>query len=360
MSTKRTKGRPVHVLYGGAHLFRRNALEKLSAIARRSMDTHGADDREFARAVGAREDGIAPVLAARVRKKLASARAIESMCIDFEDGYGVRSDEEEDREVDRVARELEAFSHEDVALSVRVKSGPRGVRTLERLLDGTKDRSFSITLPKVETATDVRCLIDALDRLGGAELGIELMIETPRAVTGIGELVEAGGDRLVALHLGAYDLTASLGVTAVDQRLDHPYCDFARTMMAFGCQGVVALVDGATTTMPIPSKDSTNPDDEVRRAWSEHAKNVRRAIDFGMWEGWDLHPAQLPARYGALFGYFLAQREVMQARLRAFVEKKARASRVGQVFDDAATGRGLEEFFRRGLSCGALETSEAT
>jgi hypothetical protein len=43
-------------------------------------------------------------------------------------------------------------------------------------------------------------------------------------------LVEAAAGRCVAVHLGAYDLTASLGVTAVDQRLDHPTCDVARVL----------------------------------------------------------------------------------------------------------------------------------
>jgi hypothetical protein len=131
--------------------------------------------------------------------------------------------------------------------------------------------------------------------------------------------------------------------------------------MAFGCPSK-PLVDGATTLMPIPSpakdKDAPNPEEQVHRAWRLHAKNVRRAIDFGMWEGWDLHPAQLPARYGALFGYFLAHKEAMHARLASFLEKQAQASRVGQAFDDAATGRGLVEFFRRGVSCGAFEQAE--
>jgi hypothetical protein len=46
-------------------------------------------------------------------------------------------------------------------------------------------------------------------------------------------------------------------------------------------------------------------------------------------------------------------------RLTAFVEKAALASLYGDVFDDAATGQGLLNFFLRGLACGAITESEA-
>ncbi|MDF2694605.1 MAG: hypothetical protein K0S65_2988 [Labilithrix sp.] len=78
----------------------------------------------------------------------------------------------------------------------------------------------------------------------------------------------------------------------------------------------------------------------------------------GIFQGWDLHPAQLPARYGALFGYFLERREAMTTRLRSFITHATQASRVGQVFDDAATGQGLMSFFARGLACGALDAGD--
>ena len=47
------------------------------------------------------------------------------------------------------------------------------------------------------------------------------------------------------------------------------------------------------------------------------------------------------------------------ARLRNFVEKAAQATLVGDVFDDAATGQGLLNFFVRGLSSGAMTLDEA-
>jgi len=174
-------------------------------------------------------------------------------------------------------------------------------------------------------------------------------------------LVEAGRGRVVAAHLGAYDLTAELGVTGGDQRLDHPYADLARALLQLSLAGTgVGVSDGATTRLPIPPKGA--PAEEaaaaVHGAWALHAANVRRAIDAGIWQGWDLHPAQLPARYGALFAYFLAHQGAVASRLRSFIENATRASRVGQAFDDAATGLGLMTFFQRGLACGALDDDD--
>ncbi|MFS8085372.1 MAG: DUF6986 family protein, partial [Acidobacteriota bacterium] len=42
-----------------------------------------------------------------------------------------------------------------------------------------------------------------------------------------------------------------------------------------------------------------------------------------------------------------------------FVEKAAKATLVGDVFDDAATGQGLLNYFLRALNCGALTEDEA-
>ena len=77
------------------------------------------------------------------------------------------------------------------------------------------------------------------------------------------------------------------------------------------------------------------------------------------YQSWDLHPAQLPARYAAVYAFFLEQLPEASQRLRAFVERAAQATLVGNVFDDAATGQGLLNFFLRGLACGALAEHEA-
>jgi citrate lyase beta subunit len=384
---------PVHVVYGGAHLYRADTAAKLAKIARAAMTTWGEDDAAFASLVGLRNGSFAAELAARVRKKL-EGDAVEKTCIDFEDGYGPRPDPEEDAEAIRTAGELasvhgSAHSARPV-VGIRIKPlGPataeRATRTLElfvtalaRATNGEVPAGFSVTLPKATRPADVTTLADRLDELEknlgiqeGA-IGVELMVETPRSLVdadgriALPALVAAARGRCVAAHLGAYDLTASLGVTAGAQRLDHPACDLARLLMQMSLAGTgIEIVDGATTILPIarhreapgaPLTDAQRAINvgDVHGAWALHAAAVTRALELGIYQGWDLHPAQLPARYGAVYAFFLAERASMAARLRAFVGKATQAMRSGQVFDDAATGQGLLSFFVRGVACGAL------
>jgi len=372
----------VHVVYGGAHLFNAATVAKLGERARTAMQSFAGDASTFGRTVGVADASIAQQVMERVLDKLAR-RPVEAMCIDFEDGYGPRTDEEEDAEAVRAARELAATSAPEALIGIRIKalSGAtvgRGIRTLDLFVTsyakaarGALREGFSITLPKVTSPEQVAALADVLEHLERTlgvtrPIEIELMIESARSLVtesglAIPMLIEAARGRVVAVHLGAYDLTAELGVTAGDQRLDHPYCDLARMLLQLSTAGLgVGVSDGATTTLPIPPKDASAEEsaDAVRRAWALHAANVRRAIDAGIFQGWDLHPAQLPARYGALHGYFLERKAGMSARLRSFVARATQASRVGQVFDDAATGQGLMTFFARGLACGALDESD--
>lgn len=374
---------PVHVIYGGAQLFDAGSADKLRDRAITAMETWGADDATFARTVGVVDDvDLARAVAARVRDKLAR-RAVEAICIDFEDGYGPRPDAEEDADAVRTARELAKLPADGPLVGLRIKAltGPtarRAVRTLDLFVtalahatNGRLRAGFTVTLPKVVREEEVGALADLLDHLesslGLPRVGVELMVESPRALVdpnggvAIPALVRAGRERTVAMHLGAYDLTAELGVTAADQRLDHPYCDLARLLLQLTLTGSsIAVSDGATTTLPVAPKNSSVEESSaaIQRAWSLHAANVRRAIDVGIWRGWDLHPAQLPARYGALFAHFLSRRSEIVSRLRNFVTRATQATRVGQAFDDAATGQGLVSFFRRGLACGALTADD--
>ena len=60
-----------------------------------------------------------------------------------------------------------------------------------------------------------------------------------------------------------------------------------------------------------------------------------------------------------MYSFFLDGLPAASARLKAFVEKAALASLHGDVFDDAATGQGLLNFFLRGIACGAIAEAEA-
>jgi hypothetical protein len=97
----------------------------------------------------------------------------------------------------------------------------------------------------------------------------------------------------------------------------------------------------------------------VHRAWRQHAGDVTHSLINGYYQGWDLHPAQLPTRYAAVFAFYAAARPAATVRLRKFVEKASQATLAGDVFDDAATGQALLNFFARGLTSGALTLPEA-
>jgi hypothetical protein len=115
----------------------------------------------------------------------------------------------------------------------------------------------------------------------------------------------------------------------------------------------VWLSDGATNVMPIGSREV------VHRARRVHAEHVRHSLETGFYQGWDLHPAQLPSRYGAVYAFFLEGLAAASERLKNFVRKAAQATLVGDVFDDAATGQGLLNYFLRALGCGAISEQEA-
>ena len=127
--------------------------------------------------------------------------------------------------------------------------------------------------------------------------------------------------------------------------------------------------DGATNVLPIPhlrEHDSTLSPAEIKAnraavhsAWKLHYGHVRHSLAHAWYQGWDLHPAQLPTRYGALYAFFLEGIAAASARLTNFVAKAGQATLVGEVFDDAATGQGLLNFFLRAWNCGAITEAEA-
>jgi hypothetical protein len=63
-------------------------------------------------------------------------------------------------------------------------------------------------------------------------------------------------------------------------------------------------------------------------------------------------------RYAACFAFFLEGLEAASARLKNFIEKAGQATLVGNMFDDAATGQGLLNFFLRAQAGGAIDMAE--
>ncbi len=241
-----------------------------------------------------------------------------------------------------------------------------------------------VTLPKVTLPEQVTALADVLDTLEPAlglaagTLRVELMIETPTvrcsrpmAARVARRLVAAARGRCGSLHFGTYDYTASLGITAAYQHLTHPACDFAKHVLQVSLAGTgVALSDGATNVLPVaphraaPGAALTPAQSEENRravhaAWKLHYDHVRHSLANAYYQGWDLHPAQLPTRYAAVFAFFLEGLDAAAARLANFVDQAAQATLVGDVFDDAATGQGLLNYFIRAVNCGAIPAGDA-
>jgi citrate lyase beta subunit len=376
---ERSDRQPVHTLYGGAHLFRADAARRLGQRALEALEEHAPDAATLAEAFG-----LAPQLAERVRPRVLDklrTEPVEDLRIDFEDGYGVRSDQEEDGHAVACAGEVARGRREGVLppfLGIRIKSlteetRERALRTLDLFLTamleatgGALPSGFVVTLPKLQIPEHAAALADALDALepklglAGGALHLEIMVEQTQAVvdaTGrvaVPALVAAARGRCIAAHLGTYDYTASCGVTAAHQHMGHPACDFAKQCMQASLGGTgVWLSDGATNVMPVGDRAT------VHAAWRRQAFDVRHSLVGGFYQGWDLHPAQLVARFTAVYAFYLEALDAATARLSSFVGKAARVSLVGDVFDDAATGQGLLNFFLRGLGCGAVSASEA-
>ena len=388
---------PVHTVYGGAHLFKADSPSKLGAVALTALDEYAPDAKTLATALGLAPDVDATTVRARIVEKL-RREPVEDFRIDFEDGYGNRVDAEEDGHAASAAREVAAGLKAGTLppfIGIRIKPlskelHRRSLRTLDifvtTMVGATRGKlppNFVITIPKLMSPGHVTAVASAcagLERrlkLKKGALKLELMIETPQSIiaadgtSALRPLVAAGGGRVTGAHFGTYDYTALCGITASWQHMRHPVCDFAKHMMQVAlAQTGVRLSDGATNIMPVaphraaagrPLTDDqrrTNID-AVHRAWKTHFDDVRHSLLNGYYQGWDLHPAQLPTRYAALYSFFLSALPAATARLKNFVEKAAQATLVGDVFDDAATGQGLLNFFVRGLSSGALTLEEA-
>jgi len=349
-------------------LFKSGTAAKLGAHALKTLQSHAPDAASL---------GVTDEVYRRVIEKL-HREPVEDFRIDFEDGYGHRSRAEEDSHAVQAARELARGSGTPF-IGIRIKPftealRERSMRTLEifttALLSGTGGRlpgGFVVTLPKVTIPEQVWALAELLkglelehDLAGGA-IKMELMIETTQSIIdkhgrfAIPALLDASDGRCRSLHFGVYDYTAECNIVAEHQSMGHPACDFARHVMQV-CTAArgVAISDGATNILPAGSDP-----DAIRRAIKLHFHDVQRSLRSGIYQGWDLHPAQLPTRYAAVFAFFLDGLPEATARLRNFVDKAAQATLDGNVFDDAATGQGLLNFFLRGYNCAALTEQEA-
>ena len=172
---------------------------------------------------------------------------IEDYRIDFEDGFGVRSDADEDARVDMVAEEIARGKRAGAlaaSIGVRIKAltdelHERSVRTLDRLITAlvradALPSEWIVTVPKVTVIQQVDYIVSvlaALERsldLRRGTLRFEIMVEVPQAIIDasgrslLPRMLDASDGRLTAIAFGTYDYTAACGITAAYQRLRHP------------------------------------------------------------------------------------------------------------------------------------------
>ena len=413
---------PVHTIYGGAHLFKADTIQKLGKLAEKSLADFAPNFVTFAHALelkgseslpkniseitalvaDAEQNGVDPANSAvwlawrvyeQVCKKI-SREAVEDFRLDYEDGFGIRPDEEEDAVAEQGAKAVAVGMKQGTLppfIGIRIKPfnsefAERGVRTISIFIStllaetgGVLPENFVVTLPKVEIPEQASALIKLFEvlesesELSSGVLKMEIMIETTQSVFNAdGEvtarkIVKAAKGRCIGAHFGTYDYTASCELIAAYQTMDNGVCNFARDVMkvSFGGSGIF-LSDGATNIMPvtphrgkiISALQIRENMETVHRAWKLAYGHIRHSLAHGFYQGWDLHPGQIPVRYAANAAFFLEQVQESTVRLRNFVEQASKATLSGDVFDDAATGQGLLNFFFRALNSGAIDPED--
>jgi citrate lyase beta subunit len=419
---------PVHTVYGGANLFKADTCKKMGQIALKSLQAYAPDFVSLARVlqiegyndlpdpnkksgkveiekltrklskisskeIKSHPQWLAYSVYLKIINKLKS-EAVEDFRIDFEDGFGNRPDEEEDRTAMEAANELaKGMAQNTISPFIGIRIKPftedlkiRGVRTLDIFLTtllevtmGKLPENFVVMLPKVtipEQVTTLVRLFEIIERknnLHPGSLKMETMVEATQIVMDeegknpLMKIVRAAEGRMVAAHFGTYDYTASCGITAKYQTMDHPVCDFAHhmTKVALGGTGIF-LSDGATNVMPVAphrgeklsKKQVEENKNSVHNAWRIGYRHTMHSLVNGFYQGWDLNPAQLPMRYAATYHFFLSSMEDATFRLKSFVDRAAISTLTGDIFDDAATGQGLLNFFLKALNCGAITEEE--
>ena len=364
----------MHTVYVPADRVTAGLPARYGAAARAALDEHAPDPVTLAEVVGADPDRVAevwPLLLAKLARE-----PVEDLRIDLEDGYRGHNDDEEDAHAVAAVAALAGATGAGAGAPpywgvrfacLEASTRARGLRTLDLVLGaaleaGPLPDGFRLTLPKVTSVEQVLAMAEACARLEAAygldagRLRFEVQVETPQAVLGpdgtatVARLVHAAEGRCNGLHFGTYDYTAALGIAAAHQAMDHPVADHAKNVMLLAAAGTgVPVSDGSTNLLPVGSTA------QVRAGWARHFRLVGRSLERGLYQGWDLHPAQLPSRFLATFLFFRTGLEEAGGRLRDYL-----AGTGGAVLDEPATARALAGFVRRGVHCGAVTAEEAT
>ncbi|MCY9782729.1 aldolase [Nocardiopsis sp. EMB25] len=367
-----TARQPVHTVYVPADRIRPGLAADWGRDALAALDEFAPKPADLAEVTGLSESAVAEALP-RVRAKL-TREPIEDLRADLEDGYGNRGDEAEDADVASAAgafcADLEAGTATPY-FGIRMKGMEaagrhRGIRSLTLFLQTLLERRGSLpdnlvlTLPKITSVEQVEAMAWVCERLEKrfdlpeGRLRFELQIETPQSIllqdgtAAVARMIGASQGRASALHYGTYDYSAACGITAAYQSLAHPVADHAKAVMQLAAAGTgVWLSDGGSNILPVGGRA------EVHDAWRLHSGLVRRSLERGYYQGWDLHPNQLPMRFLATYAFYREAFAPAAARLKAYFGAVA-----GGVMDEPATAQALASALVNGLRCGALDEDE--
>lgn len=314
---------------------------------------------------------LAEQVVPRVRAKL-SREPIEDLRVDFADGYGVRPDEEEDAAAVAAGHAIAGLVGRPATppfVGVRVKpldpaTRHRAVHTLDLLLGAAVPNGlpagFVITLPRVSSPDQVAAFADVCSALehahalpsGRLRFGIQIGSTQPvldlDGTSAVTRMILAGQGRVAGLHYDTYSYSAAVGVVSPLHGLDHPAADHAKSVLQLAAAATgVWLSDGACNVLP--SGDA----DQLRAVGRLHARLVRRALERGFYQGWDLHPGQLVTRYAATYGFYRQHLAAASDRLHAYL-----AGQSSGIVEQTATAASLAGLLVRGLHCGALDADE--
>lgn len=276
---------PIHTVYVPGDVFAAGTIRSWGDQALAALDEHAPDAATFARVLGIGDELAVPVYD-RVRAKLA-AEPVEDLRVDFEDGFGVRSDEEEDQAAARAARLVsEAFASGTNApyMGIRMKCmesnvRDRGIRTTDIFLSGLLEHGdlpdgLVLTLPKVTYAEQVSAFVELLEAfettrgLRPGRIGFEIQIETSQSIVAsdgtatVARMIEASKGRATGLHYGTFDYSACVGVSAAYQSSDHPAADHAKAIMQVAAHAAPAYGSPTarrTCCPSAPPSTSTRP-----------------------------------------------------------------------------------------------------
>ncbi|MGW7519003.1 DUF6986 family protein [Streptomyces sp. NPDC054796] len=362
---------PVHTVYVPGDAVTADTVREWGEAALALLDQHAPDAASLAAVLGL-DDELAGPVHDRVRAKL-EREPVEDLRIDFEDGYGPRPDAEEDAAAAHAALLVAAACGTEGAppyMGIRMKCmeaavRDRGIRTLDIFLTGLMEagglpEGLVLTLPKVTYPEQVTAMVRLCEEfekargLDNGRIGFEIQIETTQSILGpdgratVAPMIEAAEGRATSLHYGTFDYSASCGVSAAYQAMDHPAADHAKAVMQVAAAGTgVRLSDGSTNVLPVGSQA------KVHDAWRLHHGLVRRSLARAYYQGWDMHPGHLPTRYAAVYAFYREGFERAAARLAAYAGQAG-----GDVMDEPATAKALSNYLLRGLDCGALTGAE--